>query len=153
MTTDLKSGCHIIGVAGAWPYRPIPLVRSSVRAGFPSPAENDVEAALDLNELCVQHPASTFFVRVDHDADSMIGIGIYPHDILVVDRALTARHGDIVIALLHTEFTVKELRLTPHPHLLAHHEDYPPIPLDEDSAFEVWGVVTDVIRQLRRRGR
>ena len=147
----LKSGCHIIATAGEFPYQPIPLVRSTVRAGFPSPAENDVEEALDLNQLCIQHPAATFFVRVDHDANSMTGIGIYPHDILVVDRSLTARHGDIVIALINTEFTVKELRLEPHPHLLAHHEDYPPINIDEDNNFEVWGVVTDVVRQLRRR--
>ena len=87
----------------------IPLFMECVSAGFPSPAQDYVEQTLDLNELCIKHPASTFFVRVE--GDSMIEAGIYPNDILVVDRPVQAEHCDIVIAGLHGELTVKELEL------------------------------------------
>ena len=84
-----------------------------VPAGFPSPAQDYIEQTLDLNELCISHPAATFFVRVE--GESMTGAGIFPNDILVVDRSLTARHGDIVIASLEREMTVKQLHLKPEP--------------------------------------
>jgi len=84
-----------------------------VSAGFPSPAEDYIEKTLDLNELCIQHPAATFFVRVD--GESMIGAGIFPGDVLVVDRSLRAQHSDIIIASLESGMTVKELHLTPPP--------------------------------------
>lgn len=87
----------------------IPLFVERVSAGFPSTAQDYVEQTLDLNELCIKHSAATFFVRVE--GDSMIETGIYPNDILVVDRSLQAEHGDIVIAGLHGELTVKELEL------------------------------------------
>ena len=73
-----------------------PLMQSCVMAGFPSPAEQYVEQALDLNELLVTHPAATFFVRAA--GDSMVNAGILPGDILVVDRTLDPVNGNIVIA-------------------------------------------------------
>src|SRR5690606_16640695 len=94
----------------------IPLFVERVRAGFPSPAQDYIERTLDLNELCISHPAATFFVRVE--GDSMTGAGIFPNDILVVDRSLEARHGDIVIASLDNEMTVKQLHLKPAPIML-----------------------------------
>jgi len=126
----------------------IPLFTERVAAGFPSPAQDYVEGALDLNELCIQHPAATFFVRVH--GDSMTDAGIYPNDVLVVDRSITARDGDIVIASLNEEFTVKELRFKPHPHLMPRNPAYAPIEVSEDSVLEVFGVVTSVVRQLHR---
>ena len=83
-------------------------VAGSVVAGFPSPAEQYLEPPLDLNELLVKRPAATFFVRVE--GDSMIGAGIHDKDLLVVDRSLTPADGDIIIAAVDGEFTVKTYR-------------------------------------------
>ena len=81
----------------------------SVVAGFPSPAEQYQEPPLDLNELLVKRPAATFFVRVQ--GDSMIGEGIHDGDLLVVDRSLRPASGDVIIACVDGDFTVKTLRL------------------------------------------
>jgi DNA polymerase V len=85
----------LIGKAASFARRPIPLFLERVSAGFPSPAQDFIEKTPDINELCVKHPAATFFVRVS--GDSMTDAGIFPDDILAVDRSLQARHGDIVI--------------------------------------------------------
>jgi len=82
----------------------LPLFMNAVPAGFPSPAHDYIERTLDLNELCIRHPAATYFVRAK--GDSMLGAGIFSGDILVVDRALKAVDGDIVIACVNGEFTV-----------------------------------------------
>ena len=84
-------------------------VSGSVVAGFPSPAEQYLEPPLDLNELLVKRPAATYFVRVQ--GDSMSGAGISDGDILVVDRSLRPASGDIIIACVDGDFTVKTLRL------------------------------------------
>ena len=129
----------------------IPLFLEQVSAGFPSPAEDYVEKTLDLNELCIKHPAATFFVRVQ--GESMIAAGIYPDDVLVVDRSLRARHGDIIIASLESEMTVKQLHLTPLPvRLLPRNSAYQPITVEGDMVMEVFGVVTNVVRSLKRGG-
>lgn len=83
-------------------------IAGSVKAGFPSPAEQYLEPPLDLNTLLVKRPAATFFVRVE--GDSMIGAGIHDKDLLVVDRSLTPADGDVIIAALDGEFTVKTYR-------------------------------------------
>jgi len=84
-------------------------VSGSVVAGFPSPAEQYLEPPLDLNELLVKRPAATYFVRVE--GDSMSGAGISDGDLLVVDRSLRPANGDVIIASVDGEFTVKTLRL------------------------------------------
>lgn len=130
----------------------IPLFLERVSAGFPSPAEDYVEKTLDLNELCIQHPAATFFVRVQ--GESMIEAGIYPGDVLVVDRSLRAIHGDTIIASLESEMTVKQLHLMPPPvRLLPRNSAYQPITIEGDMTMEVFGVVTNVVRSLKRRGK
>lgn len=85
-----------------------PKVSGSVVAGFPSPAEQYQEQPLDLNELLVKRPAATFFVRVQ--GDSMLGAGITDGDLLVVDRSLRPMDGDIIIACIDGDFTVKRYR-------------------------------------------
>lgn len=127
----------------------IPLFMERVSAGFPSPAQDYVEQALDLNELCIKHPAATFFVRAE--GDSMVDAGIYPNDILVVDRALQAAHGDIVIASVHGELTVKELELRPKVRLIPRSKTYQPIEIPEGGDLEIFGVVTSVVRNMRRK--
>ena len=129
----------------------IPLFLERVSAGFPSPAEDYVEKTLDLNELCIQHPAATFFVRVQ--GESMTEAGIFPGDVLVVDRSLQARHGDIIIASLETEMTVKQLHLSPPPaRLLPRNPCYEAIVIGDDMVLEVFGVVTNVVRSFNRGG-
>jgi len=83
-------------------------VSGTVAAGFPSPAEQYLEPPLDLNDLLVKRPAATYFVRVE--GDSMIGAGIHDKDLLVVDRSLRPSDGDIIIACVDGEFTVKRYR-------------------------------------------
>ncbi|SFM60563.1 SOS response UmuD protein. Serine peptidase. MEROPS family S24 [Ectothiorhodospira mobilis] len=141
------SAC-VLGRAGPGRALRIPLFLERVSAGFPSPAADYVEQTLDLNELCIRRPAATFFVRVS--GDSMAGAGIQPEDVLVVDRSLKARHGDIVIASIHGEMVVKALELRPRARLVPRNPNYAPIEITEDSGFEVFGVVTGVVRQLAR---
>ncbi len=78
-----------------------------------------------------------------------MGAGIHSGDILVVDRSLNAKHGDIVIASVDNEYTVKELSLNPVG-LLAHNPSYPPIWLEGEHSLEVFGVVTNIVRSLKR---
>ncbi|KXK27307.1 MAG: LexA repressor [candidate division WS6 bacterium OLB20] len=123
------------------------LASSSVSAGFPSPAEDVIDRTLDLHELLVKHPAATFFVRVQ--GHSMTGAGIVSGDILVVDRSLKAQDGDVVIALLDGEFTVKRLQQRGSSlMLIPAHADFAPVHIREGDDFEVWGVVTGVVREL-----
>lgn len=125
------------------------LFSDKVSAGFPSPAQDYVEQTLDLNELCIRHPAATFMVRLS--GESMRDAGIYDGDILVVDRSLTAAHGSVIIASLNGEFTVKELCLKPVKQLIPHNKNYQPILLTERDNFEIFGVVISVIRRLVRK--
>lgn len=126
----------------------IPIFAEPVIAGFPSPAQDYVEATLDLNELCIRHPAATFFVRAK--GDSMRNVGIFDGDVLVVDRSLEAQERDIVIACLDGGFTVKRLMLKPKPQLVAENQHYPAIPICEETGIEIFGVVTHVLHGLRQ---
>lgn len=127
----------------------IPLFLDRVPAGFPSPAQDYVEQTLDLNELCIKHPAATFFVRVE--GYSMTEAGIYSGDILVIDKSLEAQHGDIVIACIHGELTVKELALKPITRLIPRNKAYQPIDVPEGCELDIFGVVTSVVRNMRRK--
>ena len=98
------------------------LYSDKVKAGFPSPASDYVQNRIDLNTLLIHHPASTYLVEVE--GESMIDIGIYPNDILVVDRSLTATNKDIVIALIDDGFTAKQLILGEHSILREHNGNY-----------------------------
>ena len=123
-----------------------PLLGSRVEAGFPSPADDYVDRALDLNEELITRPAATFFLRAG--GRSMQGAGIHDGDLLVVDRSITQRPGMVVIAVVNGEFTVKRLRQTDDgPVLAAEHPGYPPIPLGPDIDAWTWGVVTYVIHR------
>jgi DNA polymerase V len=130
----------------------IAFVSSTVRAGFPSPAEDHIEKKLDLNELLIPRPASTFLVRVE--GDSMIDANIQPGDVLIVDRSQKAGDGSIVIAVLNGEFTVKRIvRKEDGLFLLPENGAYSPIPIDPDADFQIWGVVTYIIHKTHVRSR
>jgi len=128
-------------------HRQRALLRSAVPAGFPSPADDYVEQRISLDEHLIQHRESTFFMRVA--GDSMNGLGIYDGDLLVVDRALPAAHGCVVIAVLDGEFTVKQLLHTPEGQVLrAAHPDYPDTLIKPEQDFSVWGVVSWNVHKL-----
>lgn len=131
------------------PVLRLPMFGHKVRAGFPSPADDYVEALLDLNEHLIEHKEATFFVQAT--GDSMIGAGIQEGCLLVVDRALEAKHGDIVIAVIDGELTVKRLeKRRGKIRLLAENPVYPPIEFKEGQELSMWGVVTSVIQRLKR---
>lgn len=122
----------------------LPLFKSTVSAGFPSPADDYLEARLSLDELVIRNPSSTFFVKVE--GHSMTGAGIYPEDILVVDRSKEAKPNDVIIAAIDGEFTVKRfIKKGSDYYLKAEHPDYAPIPIDKETNFIIWGVVIKVI--------
>ncbi len=127
----------------------IPLFLERIHAGFPSPAQDYVEKTLDLNELCIQHPAATFFVRVE--GDSMIDAGILSGDVLVVDKSLTAKHDDIVVAAVDGEFTVKILATHPRVALIPANKAFKPIEFVDGDQLEIFGVVTSVVRKVQRK--
>ncbi|MGU5730845.1 translesion error-prone DNA polymerase V autoproteolytic subunit [Aeromonas jandaei] len=127
----------------------IPLFLHRASCGFPSPASDYLEGKLDLNTHCVPHPAATFYLRAE--GESMTGVGIFPGDLLVVDKSLTPRHGDVVIALLDGGFTVKTLQLRPRLALLPANPAFAPLAVDAEQGFELFGVVTHVIGNLRQR--
>lgn len=126
----------------------IPLFLDSVPAGFPSPASDYCERTLDLNELCISKPAATYFVRAE--GESMVDAGIFPGDVLVVDRSLEARHGDVVIAEYGGELTVKKLELKPVVRLMPMNRNYLPLVIPEGDDLAIFGVVTTVIHSLRK---
>ncbi len=122
----------------------LPLYACSVRAGFPSPADDHIEMHLDLNSHLIKHPAATFFVTAS--GDSMSGAGIASGDMLVVDKSLEATDGNIVIAALNGELTVKRLsRKAGRVQLLPANDKYKPIEITGEEDLVIWGVVTHVI--------
>ncbi len=121
-----------------------PLFNDVVRAGFPSPASDYVQDHIDLNDMLVAHPNSTYLVEVA--GYSLKDIGIYPKDVLVVDRSLTAKHKDIVIALVDDGFMAKQLILGEQIILRSHNDDYPDIVIKDN--LELFGVVVSVVRRL-----
>ena len=137
-----------IGESGEFTQLGIPLFSDAVAAGFPSPATDYCERKLDLNDLCIQKPAATYFVRAQ--GDSMIDAGIFPGDVLVIDRSIDASHGDIVIAAVNGELTVKLLETKPQTRLVPMNNQHAPIVIPEGADLEIFGVATNVIHSLRK---
>ena len=115
--------------------------------GFPSPADNYREQALRLDDYLIRHPAATFLIRAEDDA--MIRVGIFTQDLLIVDRALPALPGKVVIAVLNWEFLLRRLATRDGKLFLAPaNPQYPVIALRESMDFQIWGVVQYVIHQV-----
>jgi DNA polymerase V len=128
------------------PHEAMPLHLARVQSGFASPVDDYREHGLDLHSLMVQHPAATYFARAAGNA--LVGRGIFDGDLLVVDRALEAMQGDIVIAALEGELCCKIFDKQ-HRRLLSTNPAFAPIPLPEDSELVIEGVVTGSIRLHR----
>ncbi|MGT3828206.1 translesion error-prone DNA polymerase V autoproteolytic subunit [Enterobacter kobei] len=123
---------------------PLPMFNDLVPCGFPSPAQDYVERRIDLNELLIQHPSATYFVK--SSGDSMIDAGIGEGDLLVVDSSRKAEHGSIIIAAVDGEFTVKRLQLHPFVMLKPENTAYKPIMIGSEDSLEVFGVVTYIVK-------
>ena len=125
-----------------------PLFSHSVRAGFPSPADDYVAETLDLNEHLIKHKEATFFLRAK--GHSMTGAGIHDGDLLVVDRSLSPTHRSVIIAVVDGEFTVKRLyKRAGKIRLMAENPDFAPIEFNEGQELQVWGVVTSVVHRMK----
>ena len=116
-------------------------------SGCPSSGQDYIDSPIDFNELLIENEVATFTVRIT--GDSMTGAGIYPNDIVVVNRARTSVHGSVIVGLLNGQFTVKRFCITKNGiRLVAENPKYPDIPIKESSDFEVWGVLTHSIRVM-----
>ena len=127
----------------------IPLVKETVSAGFPSPADDHIELGIDLNRYLIKNPISTFFLRVS--GNSMNNAGIYNNDLLIIDRSINPNPGHIVVALIDGEFTLKRLiKEKDNYYLKADKENYPAINLYEYINIQIWGVAIYSIHKLQK---
>ena len=118
----------------------IPLLNDSVSAGFPSPADDYTEENIDLNQHLISNPFSTFFLRVK--GDSMINAGIKDKDLIIVDKSLIAKPGNIIIAMIDGEFTIKRLSIkNDELYLKAENHNYPDFRFKNHIDVQIWGVV------------
>ncbi len=131
-------------------FRSVQFLLGTIHAGFPSPASDYEERELDIHDLVVPHPTSSYFMRVR--GDSMIGVCIYSDNIFVIDRAITAAHNRIVVAKIGEEFTLKRLQLMKNRKIFLKLKDpkYLAIEVTGRDDFEVWAVVTRVLHQQLR---
>ncbi|SFQ99136.1 DNA polymerase V [Enterobacter sp. kpr-6] len=129
----------------------IPIYGDTISAGFPSPAADYIESGIDLVSHLIPHPSSTYTLRVA--GDSMINAGILDGSYLLVDFSLHPQHGDIVVANIGGEFTVKRLVTHPVAQLLAENPAYPAIPIYDADGLEIVGVVISVINTMHRNVR
>lgn len=128
----------------------IPLAIEKVAAGFPSPAQDYIDRSLDMNEHLIKNEEATFIVRVA--SLSMLNAGIDVDDELIVDRSLDAKHNDIVIALIDNDFTVKRLMMDETGKWLkAENPEYKNIYLSDGQELIIWGVVTYILKNTRKR--
>jgi DNA polymerase V len=126
----------------------LPYFSMKVIAGFPSPALDYMEERIDLNEIFIKHPLATFIVECT--GDSMIEAFIPPKAKLIVDRSLTPKNGDIVLAVVNGEFTVKFLKKNDIKCLLVPaNRKYQDIKFEEGMTMEIWGVVTTILTDVK----
>ena len=142
---------QIVGVAFGMPM-PVPLLARPVRAGFPSPADDFIEEAIDLQRLLVVNRAATFIVRVA--GDSMIGKGLNDGDLAIVDRSLSPSDGDVVVVDVDGERSFKVWSRRERAIVLAFANPlYPAFAFDADALVEIWGVVSGSVNPRRRAAR
>lgn len=150
MSLSHRTRIRVVGRAASEGVEPPrPLMGCRVRAGFPSPADDHLDAEIDLHAHVVKRPAATYFVRAE--GDSMLGDGIHHGDLLVVDRSLEPLPGRVIVIALEGEPTVKRLEQRGAAvWLVASNPRFAPIPL-AGRECEVWGVVTHVVHDLLGR--
>ncbi len=125
----------------------LPFIDEGIKAGFPSPANDFIDASIDLNKELIKNPSATFFGRVH--GDSMQDFGIHHGDLLVIDKSLEPREGKIAVCYIDGEFTIKKIHVEKdHCLLLPANENYQPIKVTSDNDFIVWGIVIHVIKSF-----
>jgi DNA polymerase V len=128
----------------------IPYAVEGIKAGFPSPAQDYSDIAIDLNKELIRNPSSTFYARVS--GNSMRDEGLEDRDILVVDKSLEPQDGDTAVCFIDGEFTLKYIRLEKgQVWLVPANPDYPAIRITEENNFMIWGIVTYSIRNHRKK--
>jgi DNA polymerase V len=149
----MRAGRRVLKVTsvtrpGAGAHLRLPLYLCRVQAGFPSPADDWVERSIDLNDWLIRNRLATYIVCVE--GDSMSG-EIRPGDRLIVDRSLEPRHGDVVIACVDGDMTVKRLHVEAggRRYLVADNTDFPAVEINGYGEVTIWGVVTYSIRRVR----
>ncbi|MFA5985216.1 MAG: translesion error-prone DNA polymerase V autoproteolytic subunit [Methylococcaceae bacterium] len=138
---------NILNAAVDSPVVLLPWFSSQVPAGFPSPADDHIEKRLDLNDYLIKQADATFLVTIT--GLSMRDAGLLPKDVVVVDRSREASVGNIVMAVVDGEFTIKYLGLGDkgNPVLIPANPDFKRIEIKETMQFEIWGVVTGSVRK------
>lgn len=125
----------------------IVLAQTGVSAGFPSPADDFKELKISLDKTLVKNKEATFYARVS--GQSMVGAGLDDGDLLVVDRSLEPKHNKIAVCFIDGEFTVKRLKVTSEGvSLLPENPAYEPIQVTSENNFQIWGLVTHVIKKI-----
>lgn len=136
---------------GEWLSRLSLALAPNIKAGFPSPADDYLRDSLDFNRDLIKNPEATFYGRVS--GDSMRDAGINEGDIAVIDRSLQPTDGDVIVAYVNEEFTIKYLDITHkeegYIELRPANPDYSPIRIDSTDNFRVWGVVVWTIKQWK----
>ncbi len=128
---------------------PLPYADSGIRAGFPSPAQDYMELAIDLNKEIVKNPSSTFYGRVV--GNSMQDEGIEEGDILVIDKSLELLNNDLAVCFVDGDFTVKRVKIEQNAaYLIPSNPSYPIMKVTQDNEFLIWGIVTYTIKKNRR---
>lgn len=126
----------------------LPIADEGIKAGFPSPAQDFMDLAIDLNKELVKHPASTFYGRIK--GDSMIDAGIFDGDILIIDKSLDPKDGDMAVCYIDGEFTIKHIKIEKSlVYLIPANDHYKPITVTPQNEFQIWGIVTYSIKKQR----
>lgn len=138
-STDITSALEIPFVGG-------------VKAGFPSPAQDYIESAIDLNKELIKHPSATFIARVT--GDSLKDAGLDIDDIVIVDKSIPYKHGAMAVCYIDGEFTAKYLNLNDKDKgiiwLHSANKSYPPFKVTSDNDFVVWGMITQIIKKPKK---
>jgi len=125
----------------------IPYFDHGVSAGFPSPALDFMETAIDLNKALSKNPLATFYIKVE--GNSMVNAGIDDKDVLVVDRSLEVQNNKIAVCYIDGGFTVKRIKLENDcVYLMPENENYQPIKVTDENELVIWGIVTYVIKSV-----
>jgi DNA polymerase V len=125
----------------------LPLVSSSISAGFPSPADDFLDTSIDLNKICIKNPVTTFFGRVS--GNSMKDVGIHHGDLMIIDKSLLPKNGAIAVCFIDGEFTVKTIKIESDCcWLIPANPTYKPVKVTKDNDFIIWGIVTHVIKSF-----
>lgn len=125
----------------------LPLYSSKVSAGFPSPCDDHIAKRLNIHDYLVDQEDATFLVTIN--GLSMRDAGLLPKDVVIVDRSKIAAIGNIILAVVDGEFTIKQLAIgeNGNPVLQPANPDFKPIEIKDGMDFEIWGVVTGSIRK------